>query len=200
MELNLAILAAIFAGQLIARKARSDANRGGFFGLAIFIIVIGLILGNAGYLSWQQYHVWQNSKLGKLFLPPYQNFDYFVFYARTRFFNSYLISLFIGILFLWAGKYFNKKYGERFFEPIEPYLLGISIFLIGHPGWIFYLIILLSVFVAINALITSYHLRFLKHKEIPRISLFYLWLPAAISTILISRWLAEFPWWEILKF
>lgn len=200
MELNLAILAAIFAGQLIARKTRPDIYRGGFFGLALLIAAIVLVFGNAGYLSWQQYYIWENSNLGKLLLPPYQNFDYFVFYARYKFFNPYLLSLFIGFLFLWAAKYFNKKYGENFFEPIEPYLLAVSIFLIGHPGWLFYLIILLSVFASINALITGYHLRLLKHKESPRISLFYLWLPAAISTILISRWLAEFPWWKILKF
>jgi len=170
------------------------------FGILSLMAALGFIFGFAIYRSFLQYQFWKSNELTKFFLPPYQNFDYFVFYARTIFFNSYLTSLFIGSLFLWAAKYFNKKYAERFFEPIEPYFLAISIFLIGHPGWLFYLIMLLSVFLAINIFITSYHLFFFKHKEILRISLYYFWLPAAISTILISKWIEALPWWKMLKF
>lgn len=161
----------------------------------IFIAAIISIFGNAGYQSWQQYQLWKSDDLGKLFLPPYQDFNYFVFYARTRFFNPYLLSLFFGIGFLWAAKKLNKKYQERFFEPIEPYLLGTAIFLSGHPLWLFYLIILLIISLILS-LVSGRWSMVNGH----RLSLYYFWLPVAIFTIIISRWLAVLPWWQTLKF
>lgn len=187
----LAILAALFLIQILISRA-SDGHRRPFGILALVTAAVA-VFGLALYLSWQQYLVWKSNDLSKLFLPPYQNWDYFVFYARTRFFNPYFLSLFIGLVFLWAAKIFNKKYQERFFEPIEPYLLATSIFLIGHPGWIFYLIILLIISL-ISSLVISYWS--LSQRRLP---LYYLWLPVAISTILISKGLMALPWWQMLK-
>ncbi len=194
LDIAVIFLSILFLLQLVLPKTRF--NKVGFL---FFIASLVLVFGFAGYQSWQQYFTWKNSELGKFFLPPYQNLDYFIFYARTRFFNPYFLSLFIGFLFFWAAKYFNKKYGERFFEPIEPYLLATSIFIIGHPLWLFYLIFLLAIFLIIHILITNYHL-LIAHKAMPRISLYYFWLPATISTILIGRWIETLPWWQILKF
>ena len=191
-------LIAVFLIQAMAEKTRFGIRRSGFFGFIILFMAGAIIFGSALQDSFLQYRLWKSDAVAKFFLPPYQNFDYFIFYARTHFFNSYLLSLFIGLLFLLAGNYFNKKYGERFFEPIEPYLLAASIFVTGHPGWLFYLIILLTLFLIINFSLSIFH--FLLNKEIPRTSLYYLWLPAAISIILINRWLIEFLWWQTLKF
>ena len=190
------ILGIVFGIQLLMPKTR--INKSGFFGILSFAIAIIFIFGFAGYQSWQQYFLWKNSELGKFFLPPYQKLDYFVFYSRTHFFNSYFLSLLISLLFLSSAKYYNQKHGEKFFEPIELYLLAISIFLAGHPAWLFYLIILLTVFLIINFLLSTFY--FLLNKEMPRISLYYLWLPVAISTILINGWLSRLPWWQTLKF
>lgn len=188
-----AILVALFLIQILIPKAR--LNKSGLFGILSLALSAAVIFGLAFYNSWQQYLTWSGNDLSKLFLPPYQSWDYFVFYARTRFFNSYFLSLAIGLVFLAAAKYFNKKYQERFFEPIEPYLLAVSIFLIGHPGWLIYLIILLA-----TNLLISYFLFLISKKKERRLSFYYFWLPAAISTILISRWLSALSWWQTLKF
>lgn len=193
----LIILAFLFGIQLLASKAR--LNKIGFFGIASFLFSAMSIFLFAGYLSFQQYFFWKNNELGQFLLPPHQNFEYFIFYLRTRFFNPYLFSLAVGIVFLVVAKYFNKKYEERFFEPIEPYLLTTSIFLVGHPTWLVYLILLLIIFLIVNILVANYHL-LITHKEMPRISLYYFWFPVAIFTILISRWLSVLPWFQMLRF
>lgn len=187
----LTILAIIFAVQLIMPKAPA---RRGLFGILVLAITAAAVFGFASYLSWQQYLIWKSNDLSKLFLPPYQDWDYFIFYARTRFFNPYFFSLFIGLLFLWAAKIFNKKYQERFFEPIEPYLFATALFLTGHPGWFFYLVFLL-VLVLIIQLFNA--IRYPLNAK--RLSLYYLWLPAAIFTIMISKWVSALPWWQLLK-
>mgnify|MGYP001603187876 CR=1 FL=1 len=192
-------LIAIFLIQVIAEKTHSDLRRNGFFGRVIFLAAAVSLFGYAAYLSWQQYRIWINNDLTKLFLPPYASLDYFIFYVRTRFFNAYLLSLLIGLGFLWGAKKINQKYEERFFEPIEPYLLETSIFIVGHPLWLFYMIILLTLYLFINSLFTIHNSLF-KKGETPRISLYYLWLPAAIFTILISRWIEALSWWQVFKF
>jgi|SRR3989344_5700032 len=189
----LTILIIVLVMQLIVAKAR--LKKVGFLVLAASALAI---FGWAGYQAFQQYHLWKNNEVSQFLLPPYQSWDYFVFYARTRFFNPYLLSLLIGLVFLWAAKMLNKKYQERFFEPIEPYLLAMSIFLVGHPLWLFYLIILLFLFLIINFALSTFH--FWLNKEMPRISLYYFWLPAAIFTIIIiSRWISSLLWWNLLK-
>lgn len=192
MSVSLAILAIIFAIQLIIPKAPA---RRGLFGVLVFTIATLVIFSFAIYQSWQQYLLWKSNDLGKLFLPPYQSWDYFVFYARSRFFNPYLLSLTIGLVSLIAARYFNKKYQERFFEPIEPYLLATSIFLVGHPLWLFYLITL-SVITVIFSLVNGQW----SMVNGRRLSLYYLWLPAAIFTIIIGKWLSALPWFQMLRF
>lgn len=168
--------------------------------MLVLVLPILAIFGFSVYQSWQQYLTWKSNDLGKLFLPPYQNWDYFVFFARTRFFNPYFLSLAAALVFLAAAKYFNKKYQERFFEPIEPYLLATAFFVVGHPLWLFYLIIFLIAALAGNSYLTYKFYRTNKSDKSYRISFYYFWLPAAISTILISKWLAALPWWQTLKF
>jgi len=193
MNAPLIILAIIFAVQLIIPKARLKEI--GLFGIIGFLSAVGVIFGMAAYQSWRQYLTWQSNDLSKLFLPPYQGWDYFVFYVRTRFFNSYFLSLGLGLLGLTAAKYFNKKYQERFFEPIEPYLLATALFAVGHPLWLFYSIILLTV----NFLLSTFYF-LLSRKKDYRLSFYYLWLPTAILTIIISEWLSRLPWWQTFKF
>lgn len=172
---------------------KTRLNQAGFFGLLLFISSTVAILGWAVFLSWKQYLVWQGNELGRLLLPPYQSWDYFIFYSRSRFLNPYLISLAVGIIFSYFAGYFNKKFGEKFFEPAEPYFLGTALFLSGHPGWLFYLIfILLS-----GAVLSGVH--FLRFRHEARFSFYYLWLPVGLFTIIISKWLANLPWWQLLR-
>lgn len=185
----MAVLAILFALQLITPKSR-QAKLGG---ILVFTASLSVVFGLAFYYSWQQYQIWVSDDLGKLFLPPHQNWDYFVFYARTRFFNPYLLSLFLALGFLGAAKKLNQKYEERFFEPAEPHLLATAVFLVGHPLWLFYLIILLAVSLILSLVISYWSL---SQRRLP---LYYFWLPAAIFTIMVSRWLSALPWWQQLK-
>jgi len=180
--------------QLLSTKTHSGIRRSGFFGGLIFLAAAAAVFGYAGYLSWQQYQTWQSSELGKLFLPPHQSFGYFIFYVRTRFFISYLLSLAVGLAGLLTAQFLNKRYQERFFETAEPYLLGTALFLSGHPGWILYAVI--AGFLSV--LVSSFH--FWRVRETRRLSFYYLWLPAALFTIMISMWLSALPWLQTLKF
>ncbi len=191
----IAIFSVAFIFQILFSKTRFSNRKIGFF---IFAAVFAAVFGFAIFISYRQYLLWKNDEMGKLFLPPYQNLDYFVYYARYRFFNSYLLSLIFGIGAFIAAKKMNKKYGGRFFEVIEPYLLMAGMSAQGTPGWILYLMVLLPMFLIINFFLSTFH--FLSNKEMPRVSLYYFWLPAAIFTILISRWLSVLPLWLTLKF
>jgi len=100
---------------------------------------------------------------------------------------------------LFLTKILNKKYGERFFEPEEFYLGASAIFLSGHPGWLFYVVFLLAIYVLIQLFSTAKS-SILNSKFSPvRVSLYWLWIPTAIFVILIQRWLELLPIWQILK-
>ncbi len=194
----ISFLIILFVLQLFLPKSRF--NRVGFLFLSV---ALTLIFSFAVYNSWQQYQLWQGDATAKFLLPPYQTFDYFVYYARYHFFNPYLISLMIGILFFFGAKKMNERFAGRFFEPIEPYLLMISLFVSGTPGWFFYLIFLLLANLAGNLYLTyKFHKTDKPDRadKSDRISFYYYWLSVAIFTILISRWLAVLPWWQMLKF
>jgi len=191
----LAILVTIFLIQVSAIKTRASYFlKSGFFGSLIFMAAIFLIFGFAAHQSWQTYILWEKSEVAKMLLPPYKNLDYFIFYSRNRFFVPYFLSLSVGLLFLIGAQLINKKYQERFFERIEPYLLATVLFVVGHPLWLFYLVILL----AANFLFSIFYFLFSKKKDY-RLSFYYFWLSAGIFTILISKWLSALPWWTLLK-
>ncbi|MEK7553147.1 MAG: hypothetical protein AAB504_00425 [Patescibacteria group bacterium] len=160
----------------------------------IFIIAIIAVFSLLIYYSYQQYVAWQSVEPSKFLLPPYQAIDYFVKYVGARFFAPYLISLIAAILFLFAAKRLNKKYEERFFEPEELWFGALAIFLVGHPGWLFYFTSLILIYFLIH--IFSF---LISHFSSFRISLYYLWLPLAIFVILINKWLVELEVWKLLK-
>ncbi|NCO44857.1 hypothetical protein GW888_02165 [Candidatus Wolfebacteria bacterium] len=162
-------------------------------------MAISLIFSFFVFQSFQQYWVWAGNELSKNLLPPYQSANYFIFYVFTRFFAPYLISLAAALVFLFLTKILNKKYGERFFEPEEFYLGASAIFLSGHPGWLFYVVFLLAIYVLIQLFSTAKS-SILNSKFSPvRVSLYWLWIPTAIFVILIQRWLELLPIWQILK-
>lgn len=211
---ELVLLAVIFGTQVFVGKLRF--NKSEIFGLSFLILSVLVIFGFSSYQSYQQYIFWGDNDLSKLYLPPYQEIDYFVFYARTRFFNPHIFSLLMAILFLLAAKALNKKYQERFFERIEPYLLAISLFVVGNPLWLFYLALLLIIYFLMHlvalARINADSNAEQRGKNIGanprsypclrrqvRVSAYYVWLPSAFFTILISKWLILLPWHQVFK-
>jgi hypothetical protein len=160
----------------------------------IFYSAVVLIFLLLFYQSCQQFQIWSEGEVSKFFLPPHQGISYFIFYVTVRFFVPYLISLAVALIFLFSAKILNRRYRKRFFYPPEPYFGGLAIFLMGHPGWLFYLVFLIFVYLLI-------HIRslFIVHSPLFRISLYYLWLPVAIFVIIISKWLESLPLWSLLK-
>ncbi|MFH1346869.1 MAG: hypothetical protein ABIH10_01315, partial [Spirochaetota bacterium] len=160
----------------------------------IFIAAISLIFIFFVFQSFQQYWVWAGNELSKNLLPPYQNINYFLFYVFTRFFAPYLISLGAALIFLFSTKILNKKSGERFFYPGEIYIGASAIFLTSHPGWLFYVVFLIIIYLIIHL----YSL-FIIHNSFVRVSLYWLWIPTAIIVIILMNWLQTLPWWGLLK-
>ncbi len=186
----LGILSLVLFSQ-ITRSAKQD----GLFGYhSIFIFSVVLVFASLSYQSFQQFQAWSGNEISKYLLPPYQSVDYFIFYCFFRFFAPHLISLSAALAFLFAAKFLNKKYQERFFEPEEFWLGALGFFLVGHPGWLFYI-----VFLIIISFLTHFYSLFIISDSARRISLYYWWIPAGIFVILIQDWLTKLPLWSILK-
>jgi hypothetical protein len=163
--------------------------------LFLFLFSIFLIFLLLLYQGFGQYEFWRKSEISKFLLPPYQSWVYFIGYVGWRTVAPYLVSLSAGILFFFTARELNRIYGECFFYPEELYFGMISLFLAGHPGWLFYSVLIIIIYLAIHLislLITHYSLQ--------RLSLYYLWLPTAIFVIIIQKWLQTLPFWQALKF
>lgn len=191
--LILILMMSLFTRRLFYNQPPSAAGNRKKMHKCAFILTIILIFTILFFFTYQQYGLWLKNDVSKHLLPPYAGIDYFVFYAFTRFFAPYLISLAAAVLFLFSAKFINKKYGERFFYPEENYFGALSIFVTGHPGWLFYAVFLMVIYLLIHL----YSLFIAGNPE--RLSLYYLWLPAAIFVIIIQNWLVKLPLWSLLK-
>ena len=174
-------------------------NRGRYFlkrySRLIFLAAIVIIFSLGSYYGFRQYTAWLSDPLGKFLLPPYQDIGYFAFYSLTRFFAPYLVSFVFALLILWVAVAFNKKSDGIFFEKEEPYLAAISLFLVGHPGWLIYLIALILIYFILH---TSY---FILQRRTVRLPLYHLWVPTAFFVILINEyWFSGTHWWQLLSF
>lgn len=160
----------------------------------IFLASIIIVFSLGSYFSFQQYKSWQDDSLAKFLLPPHQGIDYFVSYSLVHFFAPYLISLIIALLFMRTATIFNRRRGEVFFEKEEPYLAAISFFLVGHPGWLIYLIVLILIYLLIHAS------RFVIRRQSERLPLYHLWAPTTVFVILLNEyWLSSTQWWPLLS-
>ena len=111
-----------------------------------------------------------------------------------RIFAPYLISLALSFLFMWIATAYNKKYDERFFEKEEIQMGGLSLLLVGHPGWILYFPSVIFVYLLTHI----YHQLIRKTDE--RLPVYHLWVPIAIFVILISKyWIYDSVFWFLLK-
>ena len=166
------------------------------FLFAIFVVFLLLF-----YQSYLQYEAWFSNEFSKHLLGQRVEFDnlnisvnYFIFYAITRFFAPYLISLISALIFLILAGKFNKKHDEKFFEREELWLGALALFLTSWPGAFFYFIGLILVYLIIHIILS------LIYSFSPlRVSLYYLWMPTAIFVIIINKWLIELELWKLLK-
>jgi membrane associated rhomboid family serine protease len=144
-------------------------------------------------MSVNQFFEWKQNELSSYLLPPYQSINYFIYYCFNRFFAAYAISAIASFLFLFGAKLLNRKCGERFFEPEEPFWGALGVFLSGFPGFIFYALILSGAYLAL-------HFYFWVRRRPDRIPLYYLWLPAALFAIIMNNFIIQnFALWQALK-
>jgi len=157
----------------------------------VFWIAAALVLVYIVYISYLQYQAFKEGPLG-LTLGSLEGLKWFFGYARLHFWNEYLIS-FVAALGIFAfAKYINKKRGEIFFEKEEIYLGGLGTFLVGYPGFFFYIILVLIFSSLISFL-------FLPRGE--RLPLYYFWMPTAIVVLLVIHFWAENQgWWASFRF
>lgn len=182
---RLAVIIAAFGIQFFGAKNRPENLRKSLFRF-IFYFSIAAVSAILLYWTIAQYFLWENT--------PFQKLTYFPRYIFMRFWFPYALSLALAVIFSSAAKYFNRKYGERFFEPEEFYLLATAMFLVGHPGWVVYVIFILAASVSLSAVYL------LKKMEGERFPLYWLWLPTAFFTIIINKWLiTTLPWLMALK-
>lgn len=156
------------------------------FSRILFFCAIIAVVFYFAYLTYAQYQLWKNSDgFTKYLVPPHKSITYVLGYHFMRFALYYAISLLIALIFLFAAKHYNKKFGERFFQPEELYFGALAIFLLGNRewnyAWILYLILLL-VFSAFGSAIFCTWL-----KKMERFPLYWLWLPTAIIAIILVR-------------
>ncbi len=177
---KLLILALVFGAQILKPQWLKKWSPAIFVGA---VMVVGLYLFELSILQYQSFL----SGLLSRVLNQKQGLDWFLNYVRLHFWDQYLISLIGALLFYLAAKYMNDKKGERFFEREEVWLGMLGIFLVGYPGWFFYVALILLLPAVLS-------LVFLKRNE--RLPLYYFWLPTAVFVILIVHFvLAKQSWW-----
>jgi len=153
----------------------------------IFIISVISIVFWYFYLTGLQYIVWTDAGPPSLFfLPPYTSIIYLLQYHFVRFLMYYCISFIIATLFIFYGRRYNKKFGNRFFEDEELLIGGSAVFLLGNPSWMYVWIFYLLAVLLIGIGGTFYLNRILKRAE-DRFPFYYLWMPLAIVAIIISE-------------
>lgn len=159
----------------------------------LFFLAVVVVLVLNAFTAFTQYRSWQTDPVAKFLIPPYQDINYFAFYAFTRFFAPYFFSLVTALLFLLIALRVNQKKGEIFFEREEPFLGAFSFFVVGHPGWLVYLVVLILAYFMLHA---SY---FILQRRIVRLPLYRLWVPVAFFVILLDEyWFETMNWWQLL--
>ena len=181
----LGILAAVLGIQIFKR---ANVLR---FIRPIFWITALLILGYLSYLTYLQYQAFQGGLLGTT-LGTKDGLLWFAGYVRLHFWNQYIISFIFALLIFLLAEYLNKKRGEIFMEKEEIYLGGLGTFLVGYPGFFFYLPLVLLSSIVGSAI-------FLKRGE--RMPLYYFWMPTAMAVLLAIHFWAQYQgWWASFRF
>ncbi len=157
----------------------------------IFYISLIGAFSYIGYLIISQYKIFNQGLIGAS-LNSESGLRWFLSYVRFHFLNSHLVSLIFAIIILCLAEYFNKKKGEIFMEREEYHLSALGIFLVGYPGLLFYIPMVL-----ISGVIGS--LIFIKKGE--RLPLYHFWIPVALVIILIIEfWAKNQDFWKLFTF
>lgn len=182
---NLGILIFAAAMQFFSRQFLAAQAR------LLFWLSVAIVLGYVFYTTYLQYNAFEAGPL--LFvLGTMEGLKWFISYVLLHFWNEYLVSLITAIVVAIFAEYLNRKKGELFFEREELYIASFGIFLVGYPGFIFYIPLVL-IFSSFTSLL------FVKRGE--RLPLYYFWMPTAIVVLLtIQFWAQNQSWWASFRF
>lgn len=161
-------------------------SRRGFWGVCVGFIAY------ASYLSRAQFMAWHASGEGRYLIPPYHGIGYFMRYAFVHFWLSYALSFAVAILFFAGAEWLNARRGKIFFEPEEPYFFATGLFVSGHPGWIFYLLVVFAAYLTVSLIVT------VTRGALARVSFYYFWLPCAAVTVFLTTYLPQYAWYANL--
>lgn len=184
----LVYICALFLVQIFFREMYTKR----FVRIGICVVPLVFVILSYGYLTYKQYTGWLNAgPPSSYLLPPYQSVEYLLGYHATRFLLYYGISFTIASIFFVTARFYNEKHDELFFEPEEPYLGALVIFLLGNPEgnylWTWYLVALLGVYLLWHFIEKEVK----NQKSETRLPLYYLWLPVSILVILIREIVAR---------
>lgn len=155
------------------------------------VLTTGILAGI--YSSFLQYSGWISNELTQYLLPPY-NLEYFPFYVLMRIWGPYIISFVLALIIIWGLPLMNKRYEGRFFEEGENYLAGTVVFLMGHPGWLFYLFEIVGIYLMWHVF------NLLMGRGERRLPLYSLWALTGVVSILINKYfLVGTTLWSLLK-
>ncbi len=182
---SLIILLAVFSVQIFRRALVFKIVR------PLFFILLLATFSYLFYLSYLQYQAFQSGPL-QFTLGTLDGINWFIGYVRLHFWNQYLISLLAALLIVLIAEYINKRRGGIHFEREEFYLSALGIFLVGYPGWIFYLAVILILSALVSFL-------FIRRGE--RLPLYHFWIPTAIAVLLVIQfWAKDQAWWGSFRF
>jgi len=162
----------------------------------IFWIPLVAIFSTSVVFSVMQYQAWQANELMRLALEGEGGLSYFFSFVFFNHFALYLLALgFAGILALLMF-FANKRVGERLFEREEIWIAFLAGFLVGFPGFLFFLAGILVAYLFTH-FINAFLRKTVKSGVIP---LYYFWLPVSASVIIISEmWLVRTLFWQLLS-
>jgi hypothetical protein len=137
------------------------------------------------------YFLWLKDPVLQFLIPPHKNLNYFLNFVGMRFFVSWVLALAAALILNRVAFWANKKYDERFFESEEISFGTLGMFLVGWPGFLFYISLILILGLILSIIYT------LKNKG--RAPLYYFWLSAAIFIILMQNFILPQSFLNIFK-
>ncbi len=187
---GLIALTIVFGAQVIDYFKIKTSAFFDYFLKFVWIFSLAAVFGFEFYLVVLQYIDLSKDIFGRLLS---QNSAYLFSYVLPRLVYPSVIALLAAILFWRCAKFLNARSGGRFFEKEELSIFGLAIFLTGYPAFFIYFIALIAVFLIFNSALSLYHILAKKTsvKNLPRFSLYFFWLPAAIFAIIIKSWLSS---------
>jgi len=142
-----------------------------------FVVAVAVLIFI--YLTFLQGEIWRQSPLFRFLVPPFKPPLFVIVYNITHLGINYLISLGAAFIFLILAIKANLFFHKRFFEDEEPYLGALSIFILSHPFFLYYLTSVLGL-----GLLSSVFVSLFKKQKV-RLSFYHFWLPLAILVIII---------------